>query len=236
MRFTESHLNIAIMFRDTAQWNIQGGGMTSVQISMRGFAEVSSAAFDRKRTTLKKFKFPKAEDSVGRSNYYIKALSAIKRHHKGQTAQVRSTLRRLAEESAIEPDTRKRAKLLNNRRAITEYLDKFGDRTLEIKKGKRLYYTHNDVVVSAHPDLIAEENGRLILIKLNLCKSPFSGGVISVLLHVLFEAAKRSGLDLNPVQVECLQICDGSLISGPRNGFPSSNALDAACSELQAIW
>ena len=120
--------------------------------------------------------------------------------------------------------------------AITDYLKYFGDRPLEIRPGARLYFNYLNLVVNAHPDLVAEENGRLLLIKLNCCKDDFAGGVTSTLLHVLYESARLKGLAIDSNSVECLQTSSGSRITGPKTGFPSTSALNSACKELLEIW
>jgi hypothetical protein len=210
--------------------------MGVLKISMRGFAEVAAAESSRKNSKLKKFKFPDSEESIGRSNYYVKAVSAIKRHHKGQSDIVKSILRGLMAEAESETDSRKRAKLLNNHRAITDYLKNFGTRNLVIKSGKHLYYVYKDLIVSAHPDLVAQENGRTVLIKLNFCKDDFAGGVCAQMLHLLYEAAQLKGVPLDTVDVECIQTSSGSRVRGPKNGFPDKQVLNTACEELLTLW
>ncbi|MGA3134821.1 MAG: hypothetical protein ABSC88_02405 [Terracidiphilus sp.] len=82
--------------------------MATFKISMRGLAEVASAKPSRKQSKLKQYKFPESEESKGRSNYYVKALSAIKRHHRGQSDFVNSVLHSLMIEAATETDPRKK--------------------------------------------------------------------------------------------------------------------------------
>ncbi len=210
--------------------------MEPITISMRGLAEVACAKPSQKQSKLKRFKFPESEESVGRSNYYVWALSAIKRHHRGEAEFVDELLHRLHEQAVSESDSRKRAKLLANHRAITDYLKYFGHRPLEIRPGARLYFNYQNLIVNAHPDLVAEEKGRLLLIKLNCCKEDFTGGVTSTLLHVLYESAKLKGLEIDSSSVECLQTSSGSRIAGPKTGFPNKSALHSACKELLEIW
>ncbi|MGO9326417.1 MAG: hypothetical protein ACLP07_17820 [Terracidiphilus sp.] len=210
--------------------------MAAFKISMRGLAEVANASPARKLSKLKKYKFPKSEESVGRSNYYVKALSAIKHHHRGDSSYVNSTLQALLIEAKAEKNPLRKAKLLNNHRAIKEYLKHFGSRALVIRPGKLLYYTFKELVVSAQPDLVAEENGDLVLIKLNLGKDEFAGGVCATILHVLYEAAQTQGLPIKPTGIECLQTADGSRIAGPKSGFPNRNTLNSTCQELLALW
>ncbi len=206
------------------------------QISMRGLAEVASAAPARKLGKLKKFKFPESDESVGRSNYYVKALAGIRHHHKGDGAYVSAMIQDLASAASMEQDSRKRAKLAHNHRVISEYLKTFGSRALLIQPGKSLYYVRNDLVVSARPDLVVIENGELKLIKLNMGKGDFAGGVSSVLLHVLYQAAKLQGLPVQPNGVECLQVASGGKITGPKSGFGPKQILDAACDEIIDLW
>jgi hypothetical protein len=210
--------------------------MEPITISMRGLAEVACAKPSQKQSKLKRFKFPESEESVGRSNYYVWALSAIKRHHRGEAEFVDDMLHGLHEQAASENDSRKRAKLLANHRAITDYLKHFGDRSLQIQPGTRLYFNYQNLIVNAHPDLVAEEKDRLLLIKLNCCKEDFAGGVTSTLLHVLYESAKLKGLEIDSTSVECLQTSSGSRITGPKTGFPNKSALNSACKELLEIW
>lgn len=206
------------------------------KITMRGLAEVTSAKPTQKLSKLKKYRTPKSEDSVGRSNYYVKALSAIRMHHKGQTEIVNQILSNLLAEAAVETDPRKRAKLHHNHRAIKDYLKAFGSRPLKIMPGKHLYYVYKDLVVGAHPDLVAEEDGHLVLIKLNLGQDDFAGGECSVILQTLYEAAHLIGLPVQCSGVECLQTSSGSRIVGPRRGFPDKSTLNRACQELLNLW
>jgi len=173
---------------------------------------------------------------VGRSNYYVKALSLIKQHHKGNSAHVTSSIQNLLKEAMAETVPHKRAKLLSNHRAIMDYLKHFGTRKLTIRPGKHLYYVFEDLVVSAHPDLVAEEDGNLVLIKLNLSKKDFPGGVSAMLLHVLYEAAQIKGLAVNSTGVECLQTSSGTTTVGPKKGFPDKKSLNAGCQTILDLW
>jgi hypothetical protein len=210
--------------------------MAVIPISMRGFAEVSSAAPNRKLATLKRYRSPKSGESVGRSNYYVNALSLIKRHHKGDSAYVTSSIQKLFAEATAESVPRTRTKLLSNYRAITDYLNHFGTRDITIKPGKRLYYIFDDLVISAQPDLVVEENHSLVLIKLNLSKSDLEGGVCAMQLHVLYEAARAKGLPVAPMSVECLQTSSGTRTVGPQRGFPSKETLNAQCRAFLTLY
>jgi hypothetical protein len=210
--------------------------MAAAKISMRGFAEVSCAAPNRKQATLKRYSSPTSGESVGRSNYYIRALSLIRRHHKGDSAYVTTSILKLLAEAKAESVPRKRTKLLSNHRAIVDYLKHFGARNLTIKSGKKLYYVFENLVVSAQPDLVAEEDGNLILIKLNLGRKDYPGGVSAMLLHLLYEAAQVKGLPVEPTGVECLQTSSGSKTAGPKKGFSDKQALNAQCQAILALW
>jgi hypothetical protein len=95
----------------------------------------------------------------------------------------------------------------------------------------RLYIFEN-LIVSAQPDLVAEENDELLLIKLNLGKKDFAGGVGATLLHILHEAAQAKGLPVKTWCVECLQSTSGTRTVGPKTGFPSKQALNAECKAI----
>jgi hypothetical protein len=83
---------------------------------------------------------------------------------------------------------------------------------------------------------VAEENGKLILIKLNMTKRDLPGGVNPVMLHLLYEAATKAHLPIGPEQVETLQVASGSRVVGPKGGFADEKILHAACDELLAVW
>lgn len=208
--------------------------MELVKLSMRGFAEVSSAAPNRKQSTLKRFRSPNSGESVGRSNYYVKALSLIKRHHKGES--VATDLAKLLDAANADPIPRSRTKLLSNYRAATDYLAHFGNRKLKIRTGKQLYYIFENLVISAQPDIVAEsDDGELLLIKINLSRKDFAGGVSGTVLHVLYESAKAKGLPVQSWGVECLQTTSGSRTVGPKTGFPDKQALNAECKAILAL-
>jgi hypothetical protein len=131
-----------------------------------------------------------------------------------------------------ENNPRKKAKLLSSHRAGTDYLQHFGSRNLTIQPGKLLYYVFGDLVISAQPDLVATEGEKLILIKLNLTKKDFSGGVVASLLHVLYEAAQMNGVPVKSTGVECIQTSSGTRATGPRKGFAGRQSLNAACKAI----
>lgn len=209
---------------------------TIVKMPMKGFAEIAAAKPSSKAGKLRKYKYPKSGGSIGRSNYYVRAIAAIKHHHKGHFAMVKATLQELAAEIAVEQDQRKRTQAMHNHRAITEYLKAFGTRKLTVVQGKRLSYVHKNLVVSAYPDLVAQEEGNLLLIKLHFCKDDLPGGVCPIMLHILYEAAQVQGLPVKSNGVECVQTSSGTKVTGPKNGFPSKAVLNAACEEVLTLW
>ena len=131
---------------------------------------------------------PRIEESVGRSNYYIWALSAIKHHHRGDTEFVDETLHRLHEEAVTESDPRRRAKLRGNHRAITDYLNHFGDLNSDPARHPlvlQLSQPHRE----RSPRLGGEE-GPASSHQAELLQGRSAGGVTATLLHVLYESAR----------------------------------------------
>jgi hypothetical protein len=207
-----------------------------IPISMRGFAEVSAASSKSKLSRLKKYRFRDSGESKGRSNYYVKALAAIKHHHRGEYSDVTKILKDLSMTAADESNRPRKIKAQSNLRVIAEYMKHFSQRQLKPLPGKRLYFNHKQLVVSAQPDFVAEEDGKLTLVKFNFTKDDHSGGVISVMLHVLYEAAVLKGMALQPNQVECVQISSGSRVVGPKGGFGPVANLHKMADELIALW
>lgn len=209
-----------------------------IPISMRGFAEVSVAVPAAKLKILKKYKNSKSGESRGRSNYYVVALSTIKKYHRanGDKNIIVSKISELTKSADLELENRKRAKFRANARALEEYLIHFGDRLLSIKPGKRLYYYYKDLAISAQPDLVAEEEGKLVLIKLNASGKMHDGGMVALLLHALHEAAMLNSLPVAPRSVEYLDLPSGKRLRGPVGGFGSKEILNNNCQALLELW
>jgi hypothetical protein len=207
-----------------------------IPISMRGFAEVSAAPTKSKLSRLKKYKYPDSDESKGRSNYYVKALAAIRHHHHSNKSELQDILDDLVIAASDKSNKRRQSKALNNLRAINDYLKHFSYRHLKPLRGKRLYFFHKQLKVSAQPDLYAEESGKLRLIKFNFGRKDHGGAVVAIMLHVLYEAAIINGLKLPPNQVECIQTSSGSNISGPKGGFGPAKNLTVMADELIALW
>jgi hypothetical protein len=208
-----------------------------IPISMRGFAEVSSAPPAAKQKVLKKYKNSKSGESKGRSNYYVAAISTIKRYHRSDDKQI--ILSKIAELETLadsEANTRARSKLRSNARALKSYLQYFGNRSLTIRPGKRLYYYHRDLAISAQPDIVAEEAGKLVLIKLNASGKSHDGGMVALLLHALHEAAILQHLPVSARGVEYLDLPSGQRICGPVDGFGSTAVLQNNCEALISLW
>lgn len=204
-----------------------------IPISMRGFAEFCAAPADRKAAKLRPFKFKKSGESKGRSNYYVKALSAIRHHHHGDQDKFEEIVTELTTAKDSDPDKKKRTKAASNLRALADYMRHLGGRKLVIKPGTRLYYSCKELLVSAQPDFFAEEGGRPLLIKLNLTTKDFSGGVVGLMLHVLHQAASSKGLG---AKVECLQVASGSRVAQPSSGFGPVSFLERRVDEILALW
>lgn len=210
-----------------------------IKISMRGAAEVAAAAPSRKVATLKKYKQTDSGETKGRSNYYISALSFVTSYHKqgnhpsALTAYLAAMQKKLAEKPN---DPRWRAKVLNNMRAAEQYIQHFGQRKFTVCEGKKLAYTHNGVVVSARPDLVIEENGERLLIKLNLGRIEHSSQMAAIQLHFMFTAANAAGLEIGPQQVVYIQPVEGFEHRGPASGFPPDKRLASICSEIEGLW
>jgi len=203
---------------------------------MRGFAEVSAAPAKSKISRLRQYKFPESDASKGRSNYYVKALAAIRHHHHANKSEVQKIIDELTVTASDNSNARRKAKAANNLRAINDYLKHFSKRQLKPLPGKRLYFIHKNLRVSAQADLCALDNGELRLIKFNFGKKDHAGAVVAIMLHVLYEAATVKGIKLLPDQVECIQTSSGSRIVGPRKGFGAVKALNGMADELIILW
>jgi hypothetical protein len=210
-----------------------------IKVSMRGAAEVALAAPSRKSTALRKYKQTDSGEARGRSNYYIWALTFIRQFHRegNPAGLLASFLGDLQNRIAEKPkDTRWKAKILNNMRAAEQYSLHFGPRKFTIRPGKKLAYAHGNVLVSARPDLVVEENGKILLIKLNLSKKPHSDLMADIQLHLMHAAATAVGLDLTSKQVAYIQPVRGSEQRGPSKGFPPVTRLSQICEDLENIW
>lgn len=210
-----------------------------IKISMRGAAEITLAAPARKSAALRKYKQNDSGEARGRSNYYILALTFIKQlHNEGNPpGLLASFLGDMQNRIAEKPkDTRWKAKVLNNMRAAEQYIEHFGQRKFAIRPGKKLAYTHGGVLISARPDLVIEENGKILLIKLNLSKKSHSDLMADIQLHLMYAAANAVGLEITSRQVAYIQPVQGSELRGPSKGFPAVTRLSLICKDLEDIW
>lgn len=207
-----------------------------ISLSMRGLAEVIHTAPAKRVNKLRKYKFKKSGESKGRSNYYVKALSIIKRHHRGDSAGRDQLLDELKDALRAAETSAKKAKIRNNIRVAESYLAVFGKRQFEVLKGVRLYFTFGSLVVSSQPDLIVQEHGLLKLIKLDCCLKGHPSAETMTMLHALYLAGRDKALIGHPAQVECLEVATHASTPGSKSHFSSSKTLENGCQEIIELW
>jgi hypothetical protein len=210
---------------------------TSVNVSANGFADFFDSGSDlRRRAVLKRFKRPGSGESKGRSNYYVSALSGIRRFVASDSQMAAldaaiSDLRLRPTETKLE-----RTKVDANLRCLDQFRKHFGDLALSKTNGSRFYFVHHDLTVSCQPDLVAMEHGALKLFKLNFTAIPRSSEYIRAASSVVYAAAKESRDQLIPSQVAYLDLASGIRHNLSADRLLDDEALGQSCEQISQLW
>lgn len=198
------------------------------------------ARYLRSRRTygLKQIKYAEKKENQIPFKYYRTAIAAITRYHRsGQNPEEFKRAKEKLTKSLAECEKPGRAIILrNNLRAINNYEMHFGNRVFEIRPVPNLKLLAANVVVSAKVDLYVIENGRPLLIKLDMCKAKQNQEEAECMLAITGEAARLEGLPIKPTNVIKLRTEDGSESHGRELRPAELRDLHAAGLEIEGAW
>jgi hypothetical protein len=208
--------------------------MSAIRLSASGVAEFFSATPAHRRRILKPYKFKKSGESKGRAHYYKHALHAIKAYFKaGGDAGIIADAIHVAELKKKGPLKKgELASLNHNIRALKAFLEHHGHRKFHVIVGRQLETKVGTVEVTCMPDLWAEEDGKLTLIKFYFSQKPPLSLQVPVLLHLLREGAIAAGLE---PAVVCLDV-SGSNHKCPADRQKMNAFVLSIEAEITKVW
>jgi hypothetical protein len=209
---------------------------SGIRVSMSCLAEFVSSYGRSPERRLKPFKFNRRGEGFARSSYYQYALKTIRAYHSGGNDPAildrdLSEMRLRADEST---ENWKRIKFERNASAIQAYKRIYGNRKFKILPNRRLEYRIGGIVVTAQPDLWAEELGTQVLLKIGMAKHKTS--YVDMLLSLLRKAAVSSKYKIRARNIVYLNVSNGKemVCSGGLTRFNSTFA--AAAKEIATVW
>lgn len=187
---------------------------------------------------LKQVKHAERKENQIPFKYYRSAISAIIRYHRSgnDPTEFRKTKEKLAKSLASCESPGKATILRNNLRAIANYQIHFGNRVFEIRPVPNLKLLAANIVISAKVDLYVLEDGRPLLIKLDMCKAQQNEVEVETMLAITSEAAMSEGLHIDAERVLKLRVEDGSESQGRKLRPAELRDLYSAGLEIEGVW
>jgi len=165
----------------------------------------------RRRTIVRRFKYPREAEAFAMIKYHQEARDAITAYHSGNhdAAWLRSLGDQLdAFAASVTSPTRTRIR--HNARAIHAYANHFANREFEVLPAPKLRLAYIGVTISVVPDLRVRERSEEKIIKLEFGKDQPSDREMKVVSQVLFEAARVGGLQMPARSVLYLDVARGA--------------------------
>jgi hypothetical protein len=198
------------------------------------------ARYLRNRRTygLKQVKYAEKKENQIPFKYYRSAIAAIMRYHRGgnDPIEFKKAREKLTKSLALCEKPGKAVILRNNLRAIANYQMHFGNRVFEIRSVPSLKLHAANIVISAKVDMYVLEDGRPMLIKLDLCKAKQNEVEVESMLAITSEAAKSEGLHISAKSVLKLRVEDGSESHGRELRPAELRDVYAAGVEIEGAW
>lgn len=208
-----------------------------IKISLKGLAKFMTASPANQRKVLRDFKYPDPEGHA-QATYYREARDYISEYHKkGYKPQwLIDKAKVLIENSALVPSRRTQIRYKNNARSLYSYCQHFGNKSFDILPVPALGLSFNGVTITVFPDLHVQESGRDNIIKLEFSKETPEERVVKIINQIMFEAQLSEGMDLLSSGVLLYDVPRGHIYRGARVGARMRSEIEAACSNIAAIW
>jgi hypothetical protein len=208
-----------------------------IQISLKGLAKFMTASAAGQRKVLRDYKYPDTEGQA-QAAYYRDARNSIAKFHDQKLAATwledQAAALLAGSKSAAKPQIASRLK--NNARALKCYAEHFGTTVYEVLPDVSLGLEFGGVLVTVNPDLHVTEKGKEKLLKLEFSAEEPEPDVIKVVSQAMFEAALRDGMKLASPQILYVDVPRGMRHKGARLGALTKKNIEAACSNIAAIW
>lgn len=207
------------------------------KISLKGFAQIMTAAPARQRTLLRYHKYPSEDEPRARILYYRGARDRISAYHALEhepdwLVQQARDFEQLAKASSGQRKTR----LNHNGRALREYHRHFASRKFEILDDMVLTLECGDVRITVRPDLHVNERNKEKIIKLEFGVKKPSPDEIKIISQVMYEAAEQAGMSITSASVALLDVPRGAQHRGARLGSRRKADIEATRQIIDALW
>jgi hypothetical protein len=210
-----------------------------MRISVKVLADFMLASDARRRTIIRDSKFPKLKDGKPKPQIvrYSEARAAIRDYHEsGNDVGVLITrIEKLARKKAEHPE-KDASRIDDNIRAIKAYMAHFSKSEFDVLTTPKPIYKHEQVEVSATPDLYVEETGTKKLIKLDFNSQKPKDGAVDIILKVMYEAASTNMLAVKPRDVVYLDVLRQTHHTGAKLNKKLKRDIDAALETIQDMW
>lgn len=204
----------------------------TIRLTMKGLAKYMTAQPAAQRKILRDYKYPNPEGQV-QARFYSDALNVIRRLiSKRTTVDAARNLAAGWRESALRLPPVRRARPVNNARAVEQYIEHFAGHNFELLQHSSLRLTRGAVVISATPDFRVRQGKRVLVLRLEFASQQPSDALLKVMSQVLFEATT----DLPSPTIAIVDVPRGRMIRAKRMGSRLKADIVAACSTIEAIW
>jgi hypothetical protein len=207
-----------------------------IRISVKGLAKFMTAGPAAQRKVLRDFKFPDPEGGV-QASYYSEARRAITEFHESENDP--ATIAREVESlsaKAFQASGRQQVRIEHNIRALQSYLANFGHETFVVLPTPSISLSHRSVSIGATPDLFVRHKTSNRLIKLDLGAHAPDQRLVGIILQVIYEAARSSGLSLKPTDIVYLDVPRAKAYRSARIRTRLKSEIEAACQNIEALW
>ena len=209
---------------------------TAIRVSISWLAEFVTSYSCSPESRLRPFKFHKRGEGFARSSYYQYALRTIRAYHSegNDPTVLERDLLEMRTRADKATESWERAKFERNISAVDAYRRIYGKRKFTILPNRRLGYRIGGIVVTAQPDLWAEEHGTQVLLKIGMARRKIS--YVDMLLALLRKAAVGSGHKIRARNIVYLNVSSGKemICSGGLTRFNTTFA--AAAREIAGVW
>ena len=127
-------------------------------------------------------------------------------------------------------------RLRHNSRALREYDQLWGSKSLEVLPNISLPLTYGGVIININPDLHVRDAGIEKIIKLEFNSGRLNDAVIRIMSQAMFEGASVAGLGLNSSSILLLDVPRQVVHRGARMRSKISRDIEAACQTITDIW
>lgn len=206
------------------------------KLSVSCLADFLSSGGRATESLLRPYKFNKRGEGFARSSYYRSCITAVRSYHaSGNDLKVfQIALLELRKRADTSQEAWERIKCEKNIDAIEAYQRVYQDRKFRIIPNHRLAYSVGKLVVTAQPDLWAEENGTQVLLKIGIAKKKPS--YIDVLLTVIRKAAINSGYRVRARNVVYLNVTTGREMVCKSSLKHFNRTFRAIAREIARVW